>query len=121
VDARHRSPVAARLLDRRADRTVGAAPTDHEQIGVIRSQYLDGRDLVRDASDLLGAELDHPLVVLRVVGNVARDVLLGETADAVFELGRSGKRPGARQRLRIASIRLEIVGCLGHLDRGAAQ
>src|SRR5258708_1714705 len=46
-------------------------------------------------------------MVLRIVADVAGDVLLLEPADTVLEAGSPRDRPGPRQRLGIALIGLE--------------
>ena len=87
----------------------------------LRAVDLDRRDLVRDARDLLGAQLHHALVVRRVVGDVAGDVLLLEAADAVLEARRARDRPGARQGLGVAPVGLEVLGVGAVRDLGARQ
>ena len=56
----------------------------------------------RHAPHLLGAEPHHVVVVVRLVGDVARDVLLLEAADAVLEARRARAHPRPRQRGRLA-------------------
>src|SRR5947209_8586093 len=79
------------------DGTVGPAPADDEQLAIRRSAYRQLRDLIGDVGDLLGARLDHVLVVLRVVADVSCDVLFLQPADAVLETGRAGNGPGTDQ------------------------
>ena len=81
------------------------APPQNERLGVLDvAGDLDIGDVVGDASDLLGPEADHLLVVLGVVGDVAGDVLLLEPADAVLQARRAGDGPLAGQRLRVADV-----------------
>jgi hypothetical protein len=116
VDRRHREPVGARRLDRRRDRAVRAAPADHEQVAAVVAGHLDRRQLVRDPSHLLLAQLDHARVVDRIVGDVAGVLLLGETADPVLETRRARDRPRARERLGVALVGLEAlrIGAVVH-------
>ena len=53
------------------------------------------------------AEQLHPVVVVRVVADVAGDVGLLEAADAVLEAGRAGHGPRPGERLRVALVRPE--------------
>ena len=71
------------------------------------------RDVVGDAGDLRGADVNHVLVVLGVVADVAGAVLFLETADAVLEPGRAGDRPRAGERLGIAQVGPELVAVVG--------
>ena len=45
----------------------------------------------------LGPQLDHPLMVLAVVADVAREILLFQAADPVHQAGRARQGPGPRQ------------------------
>ena len=61
----------------------------------------------------------HPVVVVRVVADVAGDVGLLEAADAVLQAGRArdGPRPG--ERLGVAQVRLERAVAVGRRSRRA--
>ena len=72
--------------DGRADRAVGRAPTDHQQLCVARLVVdLELGDVGRDALDLPGAQSRHRVVVVRVVRDRPGSVLLLEAADAMLE------------------------------------
>ena len=98
-------------LDGQADRPVGGAPADHRE-GPARGALIDRLlgDVVRDAGDLLVPRVGHALMVLGIVGDVARIVVLLEPADAVFEAGGARPDPGPGQRLRVPPIGLETLG-----------
>ena len=91
-----------------ADRAPRAAPPEHEQLGVGVALDLDRRDVVGDAGHLVGPEVDHQLVVVGVVVDVAGAVLLLDAADAVHQAGRAGDGPRPGQRLRVAQVGPEL-------------
>ena len=85
------------------------APTEHADVGVVDVADRNcGRDVVGDAGDLRGTQVDHPLVVLRRVVDVAATVFLLQTTDAVHQLGCAGNRPRAGQGLGVAQVRPEL-------------
>ena len=51
---------------------------------------------------------DHELMVVRIVADVARAVLLFQTADAMHQAGRARQGPGARKPL-VAVVGQELV------------
>ena len=66
-------------------------------------------------------------MVVRVVGDVAGDVLLLQAADAVLEALRARARPGAGQGLEVAAVGQErlVLGVRGavakpRVDRGSS-
>ena len=73
-----------------ADRAVGRAPAENERVGAVGVVDLELGDVGRDSRDLRRAQPHHPVVVLRVVRDVAGLVLLLEPADPVLEAGRPG-------------------------------
>ena len=87
-----------------ADRAVGAAPGEEQQVAGGLAVHDDVGDVLDDVADLLGAGLHHLLVVHAVVGDHARHGVLLEAADAVFEAGRARDRPGADE-LGVAQVR----------------
>src|SRR5712691_3849837 len=91
------------------DRTIRTAPAEDERLRAVRVVDLELRDVLRDAGDLLRAQPHHQVMVVRVVADVAGDVLLLEPADAVLKARRAGDRPWARKRLLVAAVRLEVV------------
>src|SRR5690606_41626585 len=73
--------------------TLFRSPADDQQVGVVDvADDLDRRDRRRDPGHLLGPQLDHALVVGRVVADVARAVLLLQAADAVHEPRRADRK-----------------------------
>src|SRR3989440_5035871 len=113
VDMRRVDPVLPGPAHRLVDGAIGRAPPDHGDSAVIGAQrHALGRDVARDPGDLVGARARHARVVLRIVGDVARVVVLLEPADAVLEPSRAGARPRARQRLRLPEEGMES-GLLG--------
>src|SRR5206468_182666 len=78
-------PLDLAALHGGGDAAVAAAPADHQQVA-FRGP-VDGQlgDLVGDVGNLLGTSLDHVLVVLRVVADVAGDVFLLQATNAVLE------------------------------------
>ena len=85
------------------DRSVRRSPAEHQHLRrTVRVVDLQRR--YGDPVDLGLPGPDHQIVVGRVVGDVAGLVLLLQTTDAVVEPRRTGDRPGARQRLRVAQV-----------------
>ena len=91
------------------DRAVRPAPAQHQRLRGVGIVDLQLGDVLRDPGDLLRAQTHHQVVVLRVVADVARDVLLLESSDAVLEAGGAGNCPRAGERLLVAPIGLEVV------------
>src|SRR4029450_199594 len=89
----------------RVDRAVGSTPAHHQHVTGGRTVDRGGRDLLAHPPDFLGTGAAHVVVVFRIVGDVARDVLLLETADAVLESGGAGSDPRPRQRGGISQVR----------------
>ena len=85
--------LAVEPLDRAPDRAVRRAPAEDQQVAAVRPEDLQRRDVVGDPGDLRLAQELHPVVVVRVVADVAGDVGLLEAADPVLEAGRSRDRP----------------------------
>ncbi len=95
-----------------ADRAVRAAPAEHQQLGVAR-RVVDLEIRHGDAVDLRLPQPHHQVVVLRLVGDVARAVGGFQTTDAVLEARRARDRELAGQGLRVAGVRLERLTGLG--------
>ena len=74
----------------------------------MRAVDLLRRNIVGNTGDLPGPQIDHVLVVGRIVADAAGDVLLFQPANAVHQAGRAGHRPGAGKRL-VACVRMEFV------------
>ena len=101
------APVGTHAPRRGADRAVGRAPAEDERVRAVGIVDGELRDVGRDTGDLRSAEPHHPVVVLRVVRDVAGLVLLLEPADPVLEARRSRDRPRPRERLGVALVREE--------------
>ena len=52
--------------------------------------------------------MHHLVVVVRVVADVAGEMVFLQAADAVLQPGRAGLRPFARERFGVASVRHEV-------------
>src|SRR5581483_8892290 len=91
------------------DDTPGAAPAEDQQPGALDLVDLEGRDVLGDPGHLGRPEADHLLVVVGVVGDVARPVLLLDAADAVHEAGGPGGGPRPGQGLGGAQVAPEVV------------
>ncbi len=90
---------------------------------LVRACHGLRRQFVRDAGDLAGPQIDHVLVILRVVADVAGDVLLFQSADAVHQARRARNGPGPGQPL-VAGVGLERMSIgrrAGMLDRNERQ
>src|SRR6266478_3701757 len=92
------------------DGAVRGAPRYDQQIAFGIAYGNNIRNVLDDGFDFCGANANHVFVVQRFVIDVASDVLLFQTADAVFEAGSSWNGPRARQRVRIASVGFEVHG-----------
>ena len=103
-------------LDRAADRAVGGAPAEDQQVAPLGPVDLEIGDVVGDPGDLGRPERLHPVVVVGVVADVAGDVRLLQAADAVLEAGRPGHGPRPGQGDWIAVVRME-AGPLGPVRR----
>ena len=108
VDGRNALPLLLGKVHRSEDRAISTTPADNQQIAGVGSVDRLLRDVAGNAGDLGGTQVDHPLVVFRVVAHVASDILLLQAADAVFQAGRAGNGPGAGQFL-VAQIGQESV------------
>ena len=108
MDRRHLVAGTSAALDRGVDRCPRRAPADHQHVGIDVAAHVDRRDVGGDRGDLGGAQVDHPLVVLRRVVDVAGAVGLLQPADAVHQPGRTGDRPRTGQRHLVAQVRPEL-------------
>src|SRR5580704_9253598 len=87
------------------DRAVSRSPTNDQEIAIRIASRHDIRNVLADGLDLCGTHANHFFVIQRLVVYVAGDVLLLESANAMFQTGRSRNGPGTRERLRVALIR----------------
>ena len=71
VGVGHRRARALQSLGGGAQRAVGAAPAEDEQVAALGTEDLQVGDVVGDAGDLARAQVGHALVVVGVVGDVA--------------------------------------------------
>ena len=91
----------------RADRPVGRAPAEHEQLRVAgRVVDLDVRH--GDPVDLRRAQPGHPVVVVGVVGDRAAAVGLLQAADPVLQPRRAGHGPRPGERVVVAQVGPEL-------------
>ena len=104
----HRAPLGLHFAHGRGTGAVGAAPARDQQLALGRA--IDGLrgNVQGDVGHLLGPQIDHVLVVRRLVIDVAGDVLLFQAADAVHQARRAGNRPRAGQAL-VAGVGMEHV------------
>src|SRR5260221_686814 len=96
-------------VDAGVDDPPRAAPAQHQQPGALDLVDLEERDVLGDPGHLGRPEADHLLVVLGVVGDVARPVLLLDATDAVHETGGAGNGPGSGQRVGIPQVGPELL------------
>src|SRR4029079_18662510 len=84
---RHLHPTTTRALHSGIDGSPCGAPTEHTDIGIVDVAHGDSRrNVVGDAGDLRGAQVDHPLMVLRRVADVAAAVFFLQATDTVHQL-----------------------------------
>ena len=105
---RHLVAGTAPALDRGIDRRPRRAPADDQHVGIDVAVHLDRRDVGGDRGDLGGAQVDHALVILRRVVDVAGAVGLLQPADAVHEPWRTGDRPRTCKRHLVAQVGPEL-------------
>src|SRR5829696_7882668 len=96
--------LAVETFDGGSDRAIGRSPAEDQQLALLRAEDLERRDVVGDAGDLRRTERLHPVVVIRVVADVACDVGLLEAADTVLEARCPGDGPRTGQCLGIALV-----------------
>ena len=94
-----RSASRRNLLHRLPARTARPAPGEHEQVSPVGAVHVEIGDQVDGVLDLAGPELDHVLVIVRVVAHHAGAILLLETSQAVHETGSTRQCPRAREPL----------------------
>ena len=117
-------PLLAGAANAGRDRPVRAAPAEDEQVRALLVVDLELGDVGGDPGDLARADPHHQVVVVGVVGDVARALLLLQPADPVLEAGRAGERPLARERAVVAHVREETVAVVrlgGELERDVGQ
>src|SRR5665811_1747239 len=107
MDPRHRSSALAQLLAGGTDRPLRGTPTDREHVAA-GGLHVERRQVLRDAGDPGVAQVGHPLMVGRVVADVARVLGLLEPTDAVLEARCPRNGPGARERLRVPLVWQEL-------------
>ncbi len=110
----HLSTGSTAALHGGVDGGPGRAPADDAQLGVLVALHLDGRDVGGHRRHLGRPQVDHLLVVLGGVGDVARPVpLLLDAADAMHQARRAGDGPRPRQRVRLAQVWPELRRAVG--------
>src|SRR5438477_7666268 len=90
------------------DGAVRRTPRHDQQVAFGIAYGNDIRNILDDGFDFRGADANHVFVVQWFIVDVAGHVLLFQAADAVFEAGSSGYRPGAGQSVWITAIRFEV-------------
>src|SRR5215510_15795394 len=109
------------MLDGCCDRAVSRPPAQNQDLAFGRAEYLDGRDVLLHALNLFGAQADHEVVIIGFVVDITRNVLLLDSADAMFESWRAGDRPRARQSLLITQVWEEASGFSAEVDLHLGQ
>ena len=110
VDAGDREAVPPGEVDGGGDRAGGRPPAEDEEIAGLIPEHFEVGDVVGDPRHLLGPQVDHGLVVVRVVGDVAGHRLFFEAADPMLQAGGAGDRPGPGEGLRLAQVGMEPLG-----------
>ena len=97
MDVGHLAAPAPEPLEGAGDRPPGGSPAHHGQVGVGIAGCRRLRDPVGHGRHPGRPDVDHPLVVGRVVADVAAAVLLLDAADPVHQAGGAGDGPGPDQ------------------------
>ncbi len=83
---RDAEPPGARPINGSTDCTICAPPSEDQQIAsLLIPKDLEVGDTVRDASNFVSTEPDHRLVILRIVADLACDVLLLQSTDSMLQ------------------------------------
>ena len=99
------------------NRAEGASLTEHEQPAVRRAAHLHRRHVVGDAPHLLGPQLDHLLVVLRVIAHIPVWSALESPPILCSRPGVPGPRPG--QGLGVPRVGKKLALAVGgRMPRG---
>src|SRR5262249_21277269 len=109
------------MLDGCCDRAVSRPPAQNQDFASGRAEHLDGRDVLLHALNLFSSQADHEVVIIRFVVDVTRNVLLLDSADAMFESWCTGDRPRARQSLLITQVWEEAFGFGAEVDLHLGQ
>src|SRR5437016_11089312 len=88
---------ALHLLDRRSDRTVSRSPAEHQDLSFLLTKDFHQRNVRDRAIDLFLAQADHQMVILRIVVDIAGDVLLLDAADAMLKSWSSRQGPRSEE------------------------
>src|SRR3954452_2717672 len=110
---RHLDTTADGALHGGIDVSPCGAPTEHAAICIVDVADGDCRwDVVGDAGDLGGAQVDHPLMVLGRVADVAATVFFLQSADAVHQLRRARDGPRSSECLGVTEVRPELLAAV---------
>src|SRR5690606_30270020 len=76
------------------DRTIGRSPANNGKIAALLAiLHLLFGDIIGDIEDLVAPEVRHLLMIGGIIGDVARSILLLDTADAMFKPRCAGNGP----------------------------
>ena len=117
VEVRHGFPLGPFCFHRRANCSVGSAPTHNKQVAFFISINRGQRNVIRDALDFFSSQVDHFVVVLGFVIHVSRLVLFLQSADSVFESRCSRDCPFACKRRIVAQVGEIIIRVFPELWR----
>src|SRR6476469_6089134 len=107
MSGRNTLSVALHPLDSRTDRSKGRSPTQNQNLTCLFTHYFNEWDVVRGSINFFLPQLHHQVVILRIIVNVAGDVLFLDTADAMFEARRAGQSIWASECFLVTCIRHE--------------
>src|SRR5690554_942538 len=95
VDMGHINPFFTQLLNSGPDGAVGGTPPDEYSFppGAPQFHILKG-DMVRHGFYLVSAQMNHLLVVFRIVGDIAGLILFFQSSHPVLQTGGAGNGPG---------------------------
>ena len=112
----HRQAFTLAAFDRCRTGAKCTAPTDDKQLTIFWPDDFLLRDIIRNVVDLLLTYIRHVLVVIRIITDVAGDILFFQAANSVLQPRRAGQGPGSRQPL-ISGIRLKLLPLLRLMTR----
>ena len=90
VGARYAHTLLARSFHSRRNRSVGAAPPEHQKLAACVTGHLERGDGFGNARDLLRPRGDHVFMIIGFVADLTADVPFLQATDTVFEPGSAG-------------------------------